>query len=63
MDGEKCSGEVLNDELRKFETDTFNIIMDTVIASMKKRFFKKFELCKDVAVLDTKNFNEFTNNV
>ena len=58
MPGEICSDERQSNALSRFRIKTFNRILDKIVQSMESRFSNNFSVCKDLAVLNPKNFNE-----
>lgn len=57
MPGEISSDEAINDALKSFEVNVFNLIIDTVTTSLKTRFnFENNTLYADLAYLDPKAF-------
>lgn len=62
MPGEKASDEVITDSFRAYECNTHNVILDTAIESIDKRFSKNEYFYADLSFLDPRNFNEVKNN-
>ena len=58
MPSEFCSDERPSNALRRFRIGTFNRILDKIVQSTESRFSNTFSICRDLAVLNPKNFNE-----
>lgn len=59
---EKSKDESPSTEKDRFEITVYNVIMDTVVSSMEKRFSKNLDLRRDLAVLDPKYFTEISSS-
>lgn len=58
MPGEDASDDPPEDSLKRFEVETYNMIMDRAIQSLENRFSKHQELYTGIACFDTHNFDD-----
>jgi len=56
MPGELCDDTTISDA--DSEVQVHNVILDTIIESISRRFAKNRELYTDFALLDPQNFND-----
>lgn len=57
MPGELCDDTAISDADSKYEVQVHNVILDSIIESISRRFAKNRELYTDFALLDPQNFN------
>lgn len=62
MDGEMANDESINDEMKKYEVEVHNRIMDIIINSINERFTKNIAVYRQFACFDPRSFNELLDN-
>ena len=56
-DGELAPDEVINSPIKRFEVQVHNVILDSIISSIKRRFASHSDLYQALEIFDPRNFN------